>query len=42
MNKQNRNRLLETENKVMVARWKNEWIKKYKFIVQNSYKENSQ
>ena len=41
MNKQIRNRLLDTENKLMIARWERVWglsekgegIKKYKLIV---------
>ena len=41
MNKQNKNRLIDSENKLMVARWKGGWgageiveqIKKYRLVV---------
>ena len=46
MNKQNRNRIIATENVLMVSKWegrvrglgeKGEWIKQYKWLLQNSH-----
>ena len=49
INRQNRNRIIDTENVLMVVRWegfrkriqKGEGIKKYKLVVKNSHRAHS-